>query len=133
MFDSVKVYVKGVGNSISDIFDSVVRYIIDGLLKLKVKTNFSFSVLVGFLFGFFVSVSVTVGNTAVLVVVVFVSVSVKKSESMFNDTESYFNIAIKNVVAKGDVDKALKLFDEVERLGSIFVRFIFISSVKGKG
>ncbi len=42
---------------------------------------------------------------------------VKKSEPMLNDTESYFNTAIKNAVAKGDVDKALKLLDEAERLG----------------
>lgn len=133
MFDLVKVYVKGVGNLILDIFDLVVCYIIDGLLKLKVKMNFSFSVLVGSLFGFFVLVLVMVGNMVVLVVVVFVLVLVKKSELMFNDMESYFNIVIKNVVVKGDVDKVLKLFDEVECLGLIFVCFIFISSVKGKG
>lgn len=59
--------------------------------------------------------------------------SVKKSEPMLNDTESYFNTAIKNAVAKGDVDKALKLLDEAERLGSTSARSTFISSVKGKG
>ena len=58
---------------------------------------------------------------------------VKKSEPMLNDTESYFNTAIKNAVAKGDVDKALKLLDEAERLGSTSARSTFISSVKGKG
>ncbi|MFP1455324.1 hypothetical protein ACLB1O_22115 [Escherichia coli] len=52
---------------------------------------------------------------------------------MLNDTESYFNTAIKNAVAKGDVDKALKLLDEAERLGSTSARSTFISSVKGKG
>ncbi|MFP1461680.1 hypothetical protein ACLB1E_02970 [Escherichia coli] len=60
-------------------------------------------------------------------------VPVKKSEPMLNDTESYFNTAIKNAVAKGDVDKALKLLDEAERLGSTSARSTFISSVKGKG
>ncbi|MBD6302142.1 maltose operon protein MalM, partial [Salmonella enterica subsp. enterica serovar Enteritidis] len=49
------------------------------------------------------------------------------------DTESYFNKAIKDAVAKGDVDKALKLLDEAERLGSTSARSTFISSVKGKG
>lgn len=52
---------------------------------------------------------------------------------MLNDTESYFNQAIKDAVAKGDVDKALKLLDEAERLGSKSARSTFISSVKGKG
>ena len=41
--------------------------------------------------------------------------------------------AIKDAVAKGDVDKALKLLDEAERLGSKSARSTFISSVKGKG
>ncbi|VTP62446.1 maltose regulon periplasmic protein [Leclercia adecarboxylata] len=52
---------------------------------------------------------------------------------MLNDTETYFNQAIKQAVAKGDVDKALKLLDEAERLGSTTARSTFISSVKGKG
>jgi ATP/maltotriose-dependent transcriptional regulator MalT len=38
---------------------------------------------------------------------------------MLNDTESYFNQAIKQAAAKGDIDKALKLLNEAERLGSI--------------
>ncbi|MGC6746124.1 hypothetical protein ACP0HM_25805 [Escherichia coli] len=44
-----------------------------------------------------------------------------------------FNTAIKNAVAKGDVDKALKLLDEAERTGSTSARSTFISSVKGRG
>lgn len=132
LFDLVKVYVKGVGNFILDIFDLVVCYIIDGVVKLKVKINSSFSVLVGLLFGLFGIGLVMVGNIVVLVVVL-VLVVLKKSELMLNDMESYFNKVIKDVVVKGDVDKVLKLFDEVECLGLIFVCFIFISSVKGKG
>ena len=56
-----------------------------------------------------------------------------KSEPMLNDTESYFNQAIKQAAAKGDIDKALKLLNEAERLGSTSARKTFISSVKGKG
>lgn len=95
-------------------------------MKLKVKTNSSSSVLVGPLFGSSGTGPVTVGNTAA-------PVAPKKSEPMLNDTESYFNKAIKDAVAKGDVDKALKLLDEAERLGSTSARSTFISSVKGKG
>ncbi|ECE6956543.1 maltose operon protein MalM [Salmonella enterica subsp. enterica] len=105
LLDPAKAYAKGVGNSIPDIPDPVARHTTDGVVKLKVKTNSSSSVLVG----------------------------PKKSEPMLNDTESYFNKAIKDAVAKGDVDKALKLLDEAERLGSTSARSTFISSVKGKG
>ena len=108
-----------------DIPDPIARHTTDGLLKLKVKTSSSSSVLVGPLFGSSGPGPVTVGNTA--------APAPQKSEPMLNDTESYFNQAIKEAVAKGDVDKALKLLDEAERLGSKSARSTFISSVKGKG
>lgn len=57
----------------------------------------------------------------------------KKAEPVLNDTEEYFNNAIKQAVKRGDVDKALKLLDEAERLGSTTACSTFISSVKGKG
>ncbi|WP_053276002.1 maltose operon protein MalM [Escherichia coli] len=142
LLDPAKAYAKGVGNSIPDIPDPVARHTTDGLLKLKVKTNSSSSVLVGPLFGSSAPAPVTVGNTAAPAVAAPAPAPavaapapapVKKSEPMLNDTESYFNTAIKNAVAKGDVDKALKLLDEAERLGSTSARSTFISSVKGKG
>ncbi len=122
LLDPAKAYAKGVGNSIPDIPDPVARHTTDGLLKLKVKTNSSSSVLVGPLFGSSAPAPVTVGNTAAPntaapAVAAPAPAPVKKSEPMLNDTESYFNTAIKNAVAKGDVDKALKLLDEAERLG----------------
>ncbi|HAH8852701.1 TPA: maltose operon protein MalM [Escherichia coli] len=133
LLDPAKAYAKGVGNSIPDIPDPVARHTTDGLLKLKVKTNSSSSVLVGPLFGSSAPAPVMVGNTAAPAVAAPAPAPVKKSEPMLNDTESYFNTAIKNAVAKGDVDKALKLLDEAERLGSTSARSTFISSVKGKG
>ncbi len=45
------------------------------------------------------------------------------SESMFND-------AIRRAVAAGDVDRALKLLEEAERLGSRSARPTFIEAVK---
>ncbi|WP_125317784.1 maltose operon protein MalM [Escherichia albertii] len=133
LLDPAKAYAKGVGNSVPDIPDPIARHTTDGLLKLKVKTNSSSSVLVGPLFGSSAPAPVTVGNTAAPAVAAPAPAPAKKSEPMLNDTESYFNTAIKNAVAKGDVDKALKLFDEAERLGSTSARSTFISSVKGKG
>lgn len=144
LLDPAKAYAKGVGNAIPDIPDPIARHTTDGLLKLKVKTNSSSSVLVGPLFGSSAPGPVTVGNTAapapayatpaaVAVAPVVAPASATKSEPMLNDTESYFNKAIKDAVAAGDVDKALKLLDEAERLGSTSARSTFISSVKGKG
>lgn len=142
LLDPAKAYAKGVGNAVPDIPDPIARHTTDGLLKLKVKTSSSSSVLVGPLFGSSGPGPVTVGNTAAPAVAYAAPAAavaapapqpVKKSEPMLNDTESYFNQAIKDAVAKGDVDKALKLLDEAERLGSKSARSIFISSVKGKG
>ncbi|HCB2273087.1 TPA: maltose operon protein MalM [Citrobacter koseri] len=140
LLDPAKAYAKGVGNAVPDIPDPIARHTTDGLLKLKVKTNSSSSVLVGPLFGSSGPGPVTVGNTAAPAtaytapaVAAPAPAPVKKSEPMLNDTESYFNNAIKDAVAKGDVDKALKLLDEAERLGSTSARSTFISSVKGKG
>ncbi|NRF76140.1 maltose operon protein MalM [Citrobacter braakii] len=142
LLDPAKVYAKGVGNAIPDIPDPIARHTTDGLLKLKVKTSSSSSVLVGPLFGSSGPGPVTVGNTAAPAVTYAAPAAavaapapqpVKKSEPMLNDTESYFNQGIKDAVAKGDVDKALKLLDEAERLGSKSARSTFISSVKGKG
>ncbi|HHC4767291.1 TPA: maltose operon protein MalM [Escherichia albertii] len=133
LLDPAKAYAKGVGNSVPDIPDPIARHTTDGLLKLKVKNNSSSSVLVGPLFGSSAPAPVTVGNTAAPAVAAPAPAPAKKSEPMLNDTESYFNTAIKNAVTKGDVDKALKLLDEAERLGSTSARSTFISSVKGKG
>ncbi|NKD27311.1 maltose operon protein MalM [Citrobacter freundii] len=142
LLDPAKAYAKGVGNSVPDIPDPIARHTTDGLLKLKVKTSSSSSVLVGPLFGSSGPGPVTVGNTAAPAVTYAAPAAavaapapqpVKKSEPMLNDTEIYFNQAIKDAVAKGDVDKALKLLDEAERLGSKSARSTFISSVKGKG
>lgn len=144
LLDPAKAYAKGVGNAVPDIPDPVARHTTDGLLKLKVKTSSSSSVLVGPLFGSSGPGPVTVGNTAAPAVTYAAPAAAvaapapapepaKKSEPMLNDTESYFNKAIKDAVAKGDVDKALKLLDEAERLGSTSARSTFISSVKGKG
>jgi maltose operon periplasmic protein len=140
LLDPAKSYAKGVGNAIPDIPDPIARHITDGTLKLKVKTNSTSSVLVGPLFGSSGPAPVTVGNTAAPTYAAPAAVAAapapapaKKSEPMLNDTESYFNKAIKQAVASGDVDKALKLLDEAERLGSTSARSTFISSVKGKG
>jgi len=151
MVDPAKAYAKGNGNAVPDIPDPIARHVTDGTLKLKVKTNSSSSILVGPLFGSSGPGPVMVGNTAAPVysapaatpvaataVAAPVAASAAaapaaKSEPVLNDTESYFNNAIKQAVNEGNIDKALKLLNEAERLGSTSARSTFISSVKGKG
>ncbi|MBM3071458.1 maltose operon protein MalM [Lelliottia sp. RWM.1] len=141
LVDPAKAYAKGAGNAVPDIPDPLARHVTDGLLKLKVSTNNASSVLVGPLFGSSGTGPVTVGNTAapvyaapaVAAPVAAAAAPAKKADPMLNDTETYFNNAIKQAVKRGDVDKALKLLDEAERLGSTTARSTFISSVKGKG
>ena len=138
LVDPAKAYAKGTGNSVPDIPDPLARHTTDGLVKLKVSTNSASSVLVGPLFGSSGPGPVTVGNTAAPVYAAPAAPAAapapaKKAEPVLNDTEEYFNNAIKQAVKRGDVDKALKLLDEAERLGSTTARSTFISSVKGKG
>ena len=139
LLDPAKAYAKGTGNAVPDIPDPVAKHTTDGLVKLKVKTNSSSSILVGPLFGSSGPAPVTVGNTAAPAYAAPVAAPVAapapaaKAEPMLNDTESYFNNGIKQAVAKGDIDKALKLMNEAERLGSKSARSTFIGAVKGKG
>lgn len=148
LMDPAKSYAKGAGNAVPDIPDPIARHTTEGMLKLKVKTNSGSSVLVGPLFGSSGPGPVTVGNTAAPATVYsapaaapaaatapapVAAAPAAKSEPVLEDTERYYNQAIKQAVAKGDVDKALKLLNEAERLGSSSARSTFISSVKGKG
>lgn len=141
LLDPAKAYAKGAGNAVPDIPDPVAKHTTDGLVKLKVKTNSSSSVLVGPLFGSSGPAPVTVGNTAAPAysapaaapVVAPAAAPAAKAEPMLDDTETYFNNGIKQAVAKGDIDKALKLMNEAERLGSKSARSTFIGAVKGKG
>ncbi|WP_313048247.1 maltose operon protein MalM [Atlantibacter subterraneus] len=148
LLDPAKSYAKGTGNAIPDIPDPIARHTTDGTLKLKVKTSSGSSILVGPLFGSSGPGPVTVGNTAApatayaapapvaapaMAHAVPAPAPAAKSEPVLNDTENYFNQAIKQAVNSGDIDKALKLLNEAERLGSTSARSTFISSVKGKG
>ncbi|EMM0381682.1 maltose operon protein MalM [Pluralibacter gergoviae] len=149
LLDPAKAYAKGTGNAIPDIPDPIARHAAEGTLKLKVKTNTSSSVLVGPLFGSSGPAPVTVGNTAAPAysapaavpatapasapAAAPVAAAPVKSEPVLNDTETYFNNGIKQAVKEGNIDKALKLLNEAERLGSTSARSTFISSVKGKG
>lgn len=141
MIDPAKAYAKGTGNAVPDIPDPIAQHSREGTLKLKVKTSAGSSILVGPLFGSSGPGPVTVGNSPAVAPAAYTAAPAPaptptpaaKREPIMNDTEGYFNQSIKQAVDSGNIDKALKLLDEAERLGSTSARKVFISSVKGKG
>lgn len=123
-----KAYAAGVGNAVPDIPDPIARHSTGGTLKLKVTAEQgNGNVMIGMLHPALTAAPVGVGSTA------HAPSKPKPAEPMLNDTESYFNNGIKQAVKAGDIDKALKLMNEAEKLGSITARNTFISCVKGKG
>ncbi|WP_421506474.1 maltose operon protein MalM [Erwinia rhapontici] len=129
MVNPAKAYAAGVGNAVPDIPDPIARHTPTGLLSLKVSAEQkSGNVMIGQVFPSSAPAAapVMVGSTAP----VAAPAVTKPDAPMLDDSESYFNDAIKKAVKAGDVDKALKLLDEAERLGSKTARKTFIDSVK---
>lgn len=131
MVNPAKAFAAGVGNAVPDIPDPIARHTPTGTLSLKVtaeqKTG---NVMIGqFLPSSAAAAAapVVVGSTQAPAPA---AAPAKPSEPMLSDSETYFNDAIKKAVKAGDVDKALKLLDEAERLGSKTARKTFIESVK---
>lgn len=131
-----KAYAAGVGNAVPDIPDPVASHGTGGTLRLKVTAEQgSGNVMIGMLQPAPTATPVVVGSTAPVATAAAAPAPApaKPAEPMLNDTESYFNNGIKQAVKAGDIDKALKLMNEAEKLGSTTARKTFISSVKGKG
>lgn len=123
-----KAYAQGVGNAVPDIPDPIASHSTSGTLKLKVTAEQGASnIMIGMLQSAPVTPPVVVGAAAPR------PVTTAPAEPMLNDTEAYFNNGIKQAVKAGDIDKALKLMNEAEKLGSTTARETFIGSVKGKG
>lgn len=128
-----KAYAQGVGNAVPDIPDPIASHSTSGMLKLKVTAEQGASnIMIGMLQSAPSTPPIVVGTTAPAVAAP-APVVATPAEPMLNDTESYFNNGIKQAVKAGDIDKALKLMNEAEKLGSTTARETFISSVKGKG
>ncbi|CAM3996306.1 maltose operon protein MalM [Serratia silvae] len=128
-----KAYAQGVGNAVPDIPDPIASHSTSGTLKLKVTAEQGASnIMIGMLQSAPATPPVVVGAAAPAVAAP-APVSTAPAEPMLNDTEAYFNNGIKQAVKAGDIDKALKLMNEAEKLGSTTARETFIGSVKGKG
>ncbi|AJI95191.1 maltose operon periplasmic family protein [Yersinia ruckeri] len=131
LIDPAKAYAQGVGNAVPNIPDPIARHSPTGMLKIKATAEQSMgNIMIGFTQPA-APAPVIVGNTQA--VNTAPAPTNKPVEPMLNDTESYFNQAIKEAINAGDVDKALKLLNEAEKLGSTSARKTFIGSVKGKG
>lgn len=131
-----KAYAEGVGNAVPAIPDPLASHVSEGLIKLKVKAEQgSGNIMIGQVFNQPQPQPVVIGSSAATLPAAAPTPSAPpaKSEPMLSDTESYFNQGIRSAVKAGDIDKALRLMNEAERLGSTSARQTFISSVKGKG
>ncbi|MEQ9721231.1 maltose operon protein MalM [Yersinia alsatica] len=128
-----KAYAMGVGNAVPDIPDPIAKHTPTGNLKIKATAEQGMgNIMIGLIQPAAQSAPVVVGNSAQPAAVA-APTAAKPAEPMLSETETYFNQAIKDAVKSGDVDKALKLLNEAEHLGSTSARKTFISSVKGKG
>lgn len=132
-----KAYAEGVGNAVPSIPDPIASHVTDGQISLKVKAEQgSGNVMIGQVFNQPQPQPVVVGSTAAPAAVAAApapAAPAAKAEPMLSDTETYFNQGIRQAAKAGDIDKALRLMNEAERLGSTSARQTFISSVKGKG
>ncbi|MFC0228052.1 maltose operon protein MalM [Serratia aquatilis] len=134
LLDPAKAYAMGVGNAVPDIPDPIARHSPTGELNLKVRSEQNMgSVMIGLPLVSSPAPAPVVVGSAASPVAAPAPTSSAPSEPMLNDTEAYFNNGIKQAVKAGDIDKALKLMNEAEKLGSTTARDTFIGSVKGKG
>ncbi|WP_213992653.1 maltose operon protein MalM [Sodalis sp. dw_96] len=142
MINPAKLYAEGVGNVIPDVPDPYARHSADGIVQIKVRSEQnSGNIMIGQFFSSHDTQPVVVGSTmpaasaptAPAAAAPVSALPAAPVAPVLNDTESYFNRAIKQAVHDGNIDKALKLLNEAERLGSTSARQTFISSVKGKG
>ncbi|MBD2816080.1 maltose operon protein MalM [Xenorhabdus sp. Flor] len=133
MVDPAKAYAQGVGNAVPNIPNPIARHTDTGTLTLKVKSERDTgNILIGHSFTVSEPKTVTVGSTHLNTVPSQPSSITPETKPVLGDTEQYFNEAIKKAVRSGDIDKALKLLDEAERLGSPSARETFIKMVKNK-
>ncbi|MBI6549503.1 maltose operon protein MalM [Xenorhabdus lircayensis] len=136
MVDPAKAYAQGIGNAVPNIPDPIARHTETGALTLKVKSERDTgNILIGQVFSTPAPKPVTIGATQVTTAP---AASIPQSvaptvKPVLNDTEQYFNDAIKRAISSGDIDKALKLLNEAERLGSPTARKTFIKMLKNKG
>lgn len=125
-----KAYAMGVGNAVPDIPDPIAKHTPTGDLKIKVVAEQGMgNIMIGLIQPAPATAPVVVGNTTQPAAL---PAPTKTAEPMLSETESYFNQAIKDAVKAGDVDKALKLLNEAEHLGSTSARKTFIGSVSPK-
>jgi len=131
MVNPAKAYAAGGGNALPDIPDPIARHTPTGTLSIKVSAEQkSGNVMIGQLFPSSAPAAaapVVVGNTQPATPA---PAPIKNAEPLLSDSERYFNDSIRKAVKGGNIDKALKLLDEAERLGSKTARQTFIDSVK---
>lgn len=128
LLDPAKAYAQGVGNAVPAINDPIAQHSDTGMLKIKVQSERnSGNIVIGQ-----TAPAPTVSEPVVIGATAQPAGAPAESKPLLNDTEAYFNDAIKKAVKSGNIDKAINLLNEAERLGSHTARETFISSVDAK-
>lgn len=117
MIDPAKAYARGTGNAVPNIPDPVARHADTGLVKVSVKAEQR-------------SGNVVIGQPPASAQAQPEQAPPSAAAPMLRETEEYFNDAIVAALRRGDVDRALSLLNEAERLGSPTARETFIRGVK---
>lgn len=133
MIAAAKAYAAGTGHAIPDIPDPIATHASEGRLVVEVKAqnNSNDNVIVGL--PLFNSSDKNVvkaelpSNNAITA-----PASNQASKPILSETANYFDDNIKSAVAAGDINKALQLLEEAERLGSKTARDTFVKSIERK-
>lgn len=134
MVNPAKAYAAGVGNAVPDIPDPIARHAAQGMLNIQVEVvRQNGNVMIGAgLSERDTPADVAVGSLPAELVAQRGGPAAPTTP-MLDDTAAYFDRSIRSAVRQGDIDKALRLMNEAQRLGSPSARDTFIRSVKGKG
>ncbi len=121
---AAKAYAKATGNQPPNIPDPQAKHSTQGHLSLKISSERS-------------SDAITIGNTVATTATAIPTAvpaepvpTPQTNNALLPDTETYFNHQIQQAVRSGDINRAMTLVAEAERLGSKSARQIFISSIQ---
>ncbi|SET01460.1 maltose operon protein MalM [Thorsellia anophelis] len=133
MVAAAKAYAAGTGHAIPDIPDPIARHASEGrlIVEVKAQNNSNDNVIVGL--PLFNSSDKDVVKAELLSSNVNTATTVNQApKPILSETANYFDENIKNAVAAGDINKALQLLEEAERLGSKTARNTFVKSIEQK-
>lgn len=130
MIAPAKAFAAGTGNAIPNIPDPIAQHSLNGRIIVEVasQNQSNDNIIVGLpIFNKDKNVTnIELPSTNQI------NRNVPASSQILDETSNYFDENIKSAVSKGDINKALQLLEEAERLGSKTARDVFVKSVNAK-